>query len=129
MGTAVVGGGNEIGSLRANGSLLAAGTRGDTLVSSPPCQTRGANRRRAELPVVASDILGVVSEGSSDVSVSAESDVHSFAESTGGRAIVSPSPGLDAGADCNYAGSLDKTFESLGVVLEVEDAIFPGQAR
>ena len=33
---AVVGGGAEIGSLRANGSLLAAGTRDDALVSSLP---------------------------------------------------------------------------------------------
>ena len=58
MGAAVVGGGAK--RLRANESLLAAGTRGDARVSSPPCQTRGANRRGAELPVVASDVLGVV---------------------------------------------------------------------
>ena len=54
--------------------------------------------------------------------VSVESDVHSLAEGTGGGAITSPSPGLDAGADCSHA---EKASESLGVVLEVEDASSP----
>ena len=73
MGAAVVGGGAEIGSLRANESLLAAGTRGDALVSSPLCQTGGANRRGVELPVVVFDVLVVVSEESTGGNVSVES--------------------------------------------------------
>ena len=58
-----------------------------------------------ELPVVSSGVLGVASEGSSGVSVSVKSDMHSLAEDTRGRAIASPSPGLDAGSDCSHAGS------------------------
>ena len=35
------------------------------------------------------------------MSVSVDSDVHFLAEGTGGGTIASPSPGLDAGADCS----------------------------
>ena len=125
MGAAVVDGGAEIGGLRANGSLLAAGTRGDAFLSLLQYQTGGANPRGVELPVVASDVLGVVSEGSSYVGISAKFDVHSLAESTEVEAIASPSPGLDAGAYCSHAGLPEKASESLGVVLEVEDASSP----
>ena len=125
MGAAVMDGGAE--GLRANRSLFAAGTRGDALMSLSQYQTGEANRRGVELPVVASDVLGVVSEGNSDVDVSVESDVHFLAEGTGGGAIASPSPGLDAGADCSHAGSPEKAPESLGVVLEVEDTSFPAR--
>ena len=45
---AVVGGEAEIRSMRTNESLLAASTRDDARVSSPPCQTRGANHRGRE---------------------------------------------------------------------------------
>ena len=73
MGAAVVGRGAEIGSLKTNESLLAAGTRDDALVSSPLCQTGGANRRGVELPVVVFDVLVVVSEESTGGNVSVES--------------------------------------------------------
>ena len=86
-------------------------------MNTPPCQTGGANRRGAELPVVASDALVVVSEGNNGVIVSVESDVRSFAQSTRDGANVSPSPGSDSGADFNHAGSPGKASESSGVVL------------